>query len=133
MPIFDRITHHSVSVLRSSLVDATRHVRLRLESGGTASISFVATLPADFLRFSGPATSLFMTADQFADVHRLLRSGQPAFFTALDLLGIRTGSVHTQLDLDDAPDGEGSDPLHFDPHGLEALIRHARRLGTDRA
>lgn len=132
MPIFDRITHHSVSVLRSSLVAATRQVRLRLESGGSASISFVDTLPDDFLRFTGAGTSLFMTADQFEDVHRLLRSESDVFFTALDLLGIRTGSVHIRLE-PDAPDEGGPDPLHIEPHSLEALIRHARRLGTDRA
>ena len=38
MPIFDRTTRHSVSVLRSNLHDASRSLNLRLESGGTASI-----------------------------------------------------------------------------------------------
>ena len=129
MPIFDKITTYSVSVFRSSLQSATRQVRLRLESGGNASISFVPTLPADFLQFSGANTSLFMTTDQFDDVQRLLLSESPAFFTALNLFGIRIGSVHTELDLvaGETP-GEGDQ----DPQSLEALVRQARRLGTDR-
>lgn len=130
MPIFDRITTYSVSVLRSSLLSTTRQVRMRLESGGSASISFVPTLPADFLQFSGSATSLFMTTDQFEDVHGLLQSESPVFFTALNLLGIRTGSVHTELDLDagEVPGEDGLEP----PQSLEALIRHARSIGSDR-
>ena len=111
MPIFDRITRHSVSVLRSNLHDASRSLNLRLESGGTASISFVRTPPDDFLRFSGSATRLFMTTDQFDDVYRVLRHESPVFFTALDLFGIKVGHVHSELVLDDAgmlmPDEDG--------------------------
>ena len=130
MPIFDRTTRHSVSVLRSNLHDASRSLNLRLESGGTASISFVRTPPDDFLRFSGSATHLFMTTDQFDDVYRVLRHESPVFFTALDLFGIKVGHVHSELDLDDAGMPASGDP---DPRSLEALVRHARRLGSDRA
>ena len=130
MPIFDRITRYSVSVLRTDLHDASRSIGLRLESGGTASISFVPRPPDDFVRFSGSATSLFMTRDQFDDTYRVLRSESPVFFTALDLFGIKVGHVHSELDLDSGETpGEGDQ----DPRSLEALIRHARRLGTDRA
>ena len=130
MPIFDRITRYSVSVSRSNLSSQTRQIRLSLESGGTASIGFVETLPVDFLQFSGSFTSLFMTTDQFADTYRILQSESPAFFTALDLFGIRIGSVHTELDLNagETP-GEGD----HDPQSLEAMILRARREGTDRA
>ncbi len=130
MPIFDKIIKYSVSVLRTDLHTSTRVIKLTLESGGTASISFTATLPSDFLQFSGPDTSLFMTADQFTDAYHLLQSESPVFFTAMNLFGIRVGSVHTELDLSigETP-GEGGQ----DPQSLEAMIRRARREGTDRA
>lgn len=130
MPIFDKVIKYSVSVLRSNLQSATHQIRLTLESGGTASISFTETLPNDFLQLSGSATNLSMTTDQFTDVYHVLQSESPVFFTALDLFGIRTGSVHTELDLGigETP-GEGDQ----DPQSLEALIRRARREGTDRA
>jgi hypothetical protein len=132
MPIFDRVIKYSVSVFRRSaqpgLPSSTRQIRLTLESGGTASIDFTPTLPSNFLQFSGSATALFMTTDQFADVYEVLRGESPVFFTALDL-GIRIGSVHTELDLSigETP-GEGDQ----DPQSLQALIRRARREGTDR-
>lgn len=133
MPIFDRIIKYSVSVFRRAglpgVPPSTRQIRLTLESGGAASIDFTPTLPSDFLRFSGPDTALVMTTDQFTDVYKVLQSESPVFFTALDLLGIRIGSVHTELDLSggETP-GEGDQ----DPQTLEALILHARRVGSDR-
>lgn len=133
MPIFDKVIKYSVSVFRRNALPnippSTRQIRLTLESGGTASIDFTPTLPSNFLRFSGSATALVMTTDQFADVYKVLQSESPVFFTALDLLGIRIGSVHTELDLDDGETpGEGDQ----DPQSLAALIRLARREGTDR-
>lgn len=129
MPISDPITSYSVSVLRSNLHDITRQARLQLESGGSATVSFVATLPVDFLKFAEGGTSLFMTEDQFDDVHALLRGGQPAFFTALDLLGLRVGSVHSRLVDPGATRGGNAGGSN----SLESLIDHARRIGSDRA
>lgn len=133
MPIFDRIIKYSVSVFRRAGVSgpvSTRQIRLTLESGGAASIDFTPTLPSDFLKFSGSDTALIMTTDQFTDVYRVLQSESPVFFTALDLFGMRIGSVHTELDLGSGGEtpGEGDQ----DPQSLEALILHARRVGTDR-
>lgn len=135
MPIFDKITRYSVSVLRTNVQSpnapgSTRQIRLTLESGGTAAILFVDTLPGNFVQFAGSATNLFMTPDQFPHVYKVLQSEAPVFFTALDLFGLRVGSVHTELDLSigETP-GEGDQ----DPQSLEALIRRARREGTDRA
>lgn len=131
MPIFDKVIRYSVSVFRRSGVGppSTRQIRLTLESGGTASIDFMRTVPNNFLTFSGSATALFMTTDQFTDVYKVLQSESPVFFTALDLFGIRIGSVHTELDLSrgETP-GEGD----RDPQSLESLILQARQLGTDR-
>lgn len=133
MPIFDKVIKYSVSVFRRSpqvnVAGSTRQIRLALESGGTASIDFTPTLPSNFLQFSGSATALVMTTDQFNDVYKVLQSENPVFFTALDLFGIRIGSVHSELDLSigETP-GEGDQ----DPQSLEALIRLARREGTDR-
>lgn len=129
MPISDPITWYSVSVVRSNLHDITRQARLQLESGGSATVSFVATLPADFLEFTDAGTSLFMTDDQFEDVHTLLRDDEPAFFTALDLFGIRVGSVHSRLGDAGATRGEHTGGSS----SLESLIDHARRIGSDRA
>ena len=129
MPIADKITKFSVAVFHSNLHDITRQVRLTLESGGTASISFVETLPDPWLQFFGNATSLFLTADQFRDVYHLLQTESPAYFTALDLFGFSVGSVHTELDLSvggEVP-GEGAE----DPVGLPAMIRRARREGKN--
>lgn len=133
MPINDRIVKYSASVFRRNFAvedqNATRQIRLVLESGGTASISFGEPLPDDFVQFFGPATSLFMTTDQFADVYRMLQSEAPVFFTALNL-GPKAGSVHTEpLGIDAGePPGEGDQ----DADSLEALVRRARNLGTDR-
>lgn len=133
MPIFDRVIRYSVSVFRraglAGVPPSTRQIRLTLESGGTASIDFTPTLPSDFLKFSTSGTALVLTEDQFTDVYKVLQSESPVFFTALDLFGIRIGSVHTELDLDSGETpGEGDQ----DPQSLEALILHARRVGTDR-
>lgn len=51
-----------------------RNIRLSLEAGGTASISFGEPLPNDFVQLFGPATSLFMATDQFTDTYRILHS-----------------------------------------------------------
>lgn len=135
MPINDKIEKYSVSTFRRSLLvngqNTTRQIRLALESGGTASISFGEPLPAEFLQFFGSATSLFMTTDQFEDVHRTLQSESPVFFTALNLLGIRIGSVHTEL-LSAAGAGETPGEGPADPNSLEAMIARAREAGSDR-
>lgn len=129
MPIAERITRYSVSVLRANLHPGTRQMRLTLELGSTASITFTTNLPANVVTFSGPNTSAFMPPDQFADAYRVLQTESPVFFTALDLFGIQVASVHTELDLalGETP-GEGG----LDPDSLEALVVRARQAGRDR-
>ena len=124
MAIEDKIMTYSVSVLQTNYLDYTRVIRLSLESGGTAYIAFPKERPVDWLQFNQVATNLFMTADDFDDVYHLLQSESPVFFTALNLVGIMVGAVHTQLDLSagETP-GEGDEDLQ----SLEALIRRARR------
>jgi len=130
MPIADKVTTYSVSVFQGNIVDYTRQIRLSLESGGTATISFPVTRPTDWLQFNGSVTSLFMTADQFTDVYHVLQSESPVFFTAIDLFGLQVGAMHTELDLSmGEPPGEGDE----DSQSLEAIIRRARHAGTDRA
>jgi len=52
----------------------------------------------------------------------LLQTERPVFFTALKLLGLYVGAVHTELDLTAGePTGEG-----YDDKGLEVLIVQAR-------
>jgi hypothetical protein len=137
MPIADKITKYSESVFRTNFDGITRQIRLNLASGGTATISFTDTLPADWLQFFGSDTSLYLTSDQFRDVHDLLETDSPVFFTALNLLGFAVGSVHTELDLSVGGEVPGDDepaarvvPRPRAP-GLPGLIRLARRQGKD--
>jgi hypothetical protein len=124
MAIEDKITTYSVSVLQTNYLGYTRVIRLSLESGGTAYIAFPKERPVDWLQFGQGTTNLFMTADDFDDVYRLLQTESPVFFIALNLVGIMVGAVHTELDLSagETP-GEGDEDLQ----SLEALIRRARR------
>jgi hypothetical protein len=85
---------------------------------------FPKVRPTDWLHINYPATTLYMTEDDFADVYHLIQSESPVFFTAATFRGIVNGMVHTELDLSagETP-GEGDE----DPQSLEALIRLAKR------
>jgi hypothetical protein len=123
MPIEDKVETYSVRLAQDNFLNVFRSIRLSLESGGTAFITFPKVRPVNFLEFVGSATNLSMTEDQFTDVYHLLQSESPVFFTALNFLGLQVGAVHTELDLSagETP-GEGDQ----DPQSLEALIRRAR-------
>jgi hypothetical protein len=123
MPLFDKIVTYSVSVFHNDILDHDRQIRLKLKSGGTALIGFPAQRPPDWLQFSGSSTTLYLTAADYDDVYHVLQTERPVFFTAINLLGIRAGAVHTELDLNagETP-GEGE----TDP-SLEALIRRAMK------
>ncbi len=125
MPIADKIERYEVHIAQNNFLPYFRSIRLSLESGGTAFIGFPAVRPVDWLQFNGASTTLYMTADEFSDVYHLLQTESPVFFTALDLLGLEVGAVHTELDLSAGePPGEG-DEDHT--QSLAALIRRARR------
>jgi hypothetical protein len=123
MPIEDKVETYSVRLAQDNFLNVFRSIRLSLESGGTAFITFPKVRPVNFLEFVGSATNLSMTEDQFTDVYHLLQSESPVFFTALNFLGLQVGAVHTELDLSagETP-GEGDQ----DPQSLEALIRRAK-------
>ena len=123
MPIEDKVETYSVRLAQDNFLNTFRSIRLSLESGGTAFITFPRVRPVNFLEFVGSATNLSMTEDQFTDVYHLLQSESPVFFTALNFLGIQVGAVHTELDLSagETP-GEGDQ----DPQSLEELIRRVR-------
>lgn len=124
MPIADKIERYTVYVSQNNFLPSTRVIRLSLESGGTAYISFPPELPPDWLEFgSDGSTTLSMTADEFDDVYHVLQTESPVFFTALSLFGFEIGSVHTEPDLAEGePTGEGD----RDAQTIEALIRRAR-------
>jgi hypothetical protein len=127
MAIADKVEKYEVYISQNNYVDYYRSIRLSLESGGTAFIGFPAVRPANWLQFNGSSTTLYMTADEFADVYHLLQTEAPVFFTALDieLLGLEVGAVHTELDLSEGePPGEG-DEDHT--QNLAALIRRAKK------
>lgn len=109
MAVADRVLTYSAYLFQSNLVNYGRVIRLRLESGGTASILFPETRPTQWLQFlSGNDVNLYMVRDQFTDVYHLLQTEKPVFFTALDFEGIQVGGVHTEFDLSAGePTGEG--------------------------
>ena len=74
MPRVDKIEKYTVSVFHNDIVDYDRSIRLSLESGGTAEILFPATRPQDWLQFSGPNTTLYLTAADYQDVYHLLQT-----------------------------------------------------------
>jgi hypothetical protein len=128
MPIADKIERYEVHIAQNNFLPYFRSIRLSLESGGTAFIGFPQVRPVDWLQLNGTSTTLYMTAEEFSDVYHLLQTESPVFFTALDLLGLEVGAVHTELDLSAGePPGEG-DEDHT--QGLAALIRRARREGA---
>ncbi len=128
MAIAEKIKTYNVYISQNNFqenyLNFFNHIRLSLESGGTAYLAFPKERPADWLIFNGSDTRLYMTADQFTDVYHLLQSESPVFFTALNIFGLAIGAVHTELDLSagEIP-GEGDE----DPQTLEALIRRARK------
>jgi hypothetical protein len=132
MPLQDKIVKYSVYVAHNDFVNFQRVIDLRLESGGTATIAFPTNPPDDWLQFSGSHTTLYMAQDEFADVCRLLQAETPflpIFFTALSLLGIRVGAVHTELDL-----SESASPTRADeekPQTLQEFVRRARSQRTN--
>jgi hypothetical protein len=130
MPIEDKVETYSVRLAQDNFLNTFRSIRLSLESGGTAFITFPKVRPVNFLQFVGSATNLSMTEDQFTDVYHLLQSESPVFFTALNFLGIQVGAVHTELDLSagETP-GEGDQ----DPQSLEELIRRVREADASSA
>ncbi len=131
MPIQDKIVKYSVYIAHNDFVDFQRVIDLRLESGSTASIVFPKDLPDDWLQFSGSQTTLYMAQDEFADVSRLLKEESPffpIFFTALNVLGIRVGAVHTELDL-----SASASPTRVDeenPQTLQEFVRRSNRQHT---
>lgn len=124
MAIMELITSYSVRVDQSNLTEATREIQLKLEFGSTVSIFFAAVRPSVWLSFPAPRViEIWMTEDQFVDVHRVLQTEDPVFCTAIDLFGLQVGAVHTELDLSlGEPTGEG-----YRDGSIEALIVRAQR------
>jgi hypothetical protein len=125
MPIEEVVLRHSVFVAHSDFVDFQREIELSLESGGTATLVFPKDPPDDWLQFDGLHTTVFMAQDEFADLYHLLQTESPVFFTALNLFGIRVGSVHTKIDpsLGQAPPHGAEGP----PRSLKEFIQRAKR------
>ena len=123
MAIMELITSYNVRVDRSNLTQATREIQLKLEFGTTVSIFFAPVLPGVWLTFPAPRViEIWMTEDQFVDVHRILQTEDPVFCTAIDLFGLQVGAVHTALDLSlGEPTGEG-----YRDGSIEALIVRAQ-------
>lgn len=131
MAIAQKIETYSVWVGQTSFLGYDRVIRLLLDDGSTAYIGFPQTRPADWLQFTPAGTNLFLTQDEFDGVYHLLQSEEPVFFTAIDLLGLQVGAVHTELDLTqgERPGDEEDDDEDELPQSIEALIRLARRQG----
>jgi hypothetical protein len=127
MAIAERITSYNVRVTQTNFLSYTRLINMKLESGTTVSIGFPEVRPNDWLQFAPGAITIYMTADQYDDVYHILQTEKPVFCTALDLLGLQVGAIHTELDLSiGEPTGEG-----YQDQSLEALIVRAQRQATD--
>lgn len=128
MAIMELITSYSVRVAQWNVTDATRAIQLKLEYGSTVSIFFAPVRPSVWLSFPAPkAIEIWMTQDQFVDVHRVLQTEDPVYCTAIDLFGLQVGAVHTEVDLSlGEPTGEG-----YRDGSLEALIVQARAAAND--
>jgi hypothetical protein len=123
MAIAERVTSYNVRVTQTNFLSYTRLILMKLESGTTVYIGFPPVRPVDWLQFSPGTITIYMTADQYDDVYHILQTEDPAFCTAIDLLGLQVGAVHTELDLSiGEPTGEG-----YQDQSLEALIVRARR------
>ncbi len=103
MPINERITSYSVTELQSNVVSYRHVVRLTLESGHKVFIGFPPVVPSPPFTTSTSGTTAYLAADEFDRVWRLLQTEQPAFFTALNLLGLTTVNISTDAE----PLGEG--------------------------
>ena len=125
MPIEDTVVKYSIYVSHNDFVDVQRSIDLNLESGGMAFLHFPDNPPNDWLQFNGSCTTLYMAQDEFADVYHLLQTENPVFFTALNLLGIRVGAVHMQLELTECQASvQGDEQV---PQSLTELIWRAKR------
>jgi hypothetical protein len=132
MPVQDKVVKYSIYVAHNDIADFQRVIDLRLESGSTATIAFPKDPPNDWLQFRGAHTTLYMVQDEFVGVLRLLETESPnipIFFTALNLLGIRVGAVHTELDLSQ---GGGSASIGEEaPRTLQDFVRSANKQHTN--
>jgi len=128
MAIAEVVVNYTVWVAQTDYLGYTRTITLKLQSGTVVYIGFPEERPADWLQFIPGAVNIYMTADQYDDVYHILQTESPAYCTALDLLGIQVGAVHTELDLSiGEPAAAG-----YREQSLEALVVRARNQDTDR-
>ena len=123
MQIDAKVVKHSVWISQNNVLGWVREISLTLESGATVYIGFPQQRPDDWLQFVGQDTNLFMTQDEFKDVYHLLQSEPTVYFTALNVVGLQVGAVHTAPALaEDADSGE----LDFHP-SIASLVRRAKK------
>jgi hypothetical protein len=127
MPIDAKVVKYSVWVSQNNILGWVREIGLVLESGATVYIGFPQQRPADWLQFVGQNTNLFMTEDEFDDVYHVLQTEPTVYFTALNVVGLQVGAVHTAPALSEDAD-TGETDLH--PSSTAALVRRAKRTGT---
>lgn len=123
MAITERVTNYSVAQLKNDIVDYQQLVHLTTETGGQVTIAFPDNPPAEWLTFSGPATTVYLESGEFDRVHHLLQTEAPLFFSALNLFGLRAFSLSTGTELP----GEGP----ADDDALAQLAARARRHVAD--
>jgi hypothetical protein len=127
MAIEEKIVSYSAWVGQTNYLDHTRTIRLTLESGTTVYIGFPETLPTNWLSFSTGIITMSLQAAEYDHVYHLLQTEKPVFCTALNLLGLQVGAVHTELDLSlGEPTGEG-----YQDQSLEALVVRAKRSADE--
>lgn len=123
MAISERVTNYSIAQLKNDIVDYQELVHLTTETGGHVTIAFPHNPPAEWLTFSGSATTVYLESGEFDRVHHLLQTEAPLFFSALNLFGIRAFSLSTGTELP----GEGP----ADDDALAQLATRVRRHVAD--
>ncbi len=122
MAIEERITSYTASIQQTNYLSHTRTIRLALETGTNVYIGFPEVLPPDWLTFGTGSITMYLPAAEYDHVYHLLQTEKPVFCTALNLLGLQIGAVHTQLDLSlGEPTGEG-----YQDQSLEAIVVRAK-------
>ena len=112
MPIRERVTNYTIAQLKNDVVSYQQVVNLTTETGHQVFIAFPDQPPAQWLTITGTNTTAYLERGEFDQIHHLLQSESPLFFTSLNLLELRAFNLSSGSELP----GEG-------PADDEALVQ----------
>ncbi|GAA1438417.1 hypothetical protein [Leifsonia poae] len=117
MPLSEKVTDYTATVLKNDVVTYTRVLRLTTESGHTAFLAFEPTPRAAWLEVTASYTNVFLPSDEFDRTYHLLQTESPVYLTAINFIGLRAYNLSTGPELP----GEG-------PGDEDALVELAARI-----